>query len=104
MQLLAADTTPAGPPWLVITLACAAGLATLLTAVMPLLTEKVKQRHKPSDPPPPPVQRADKALDLLEQAMTDLRAQLDRCQRETARLRRLLERRATKRAHRGEQT
>ncbi|QWF78693.1 hypothetical protein [Amycolatopsis sp. CA-230715] len=96
---LAAEPPPStGPPWLVITLACSAGLATLITAVMPLITEKIKHRaSKPSEPaspaPPPPVERADRALDLVELAMTDLRVQLTACQRETVRLRRLLDRR-----------
>ena len=109
-MVLAAETPAGGPPWLAATLMGVAGLAPLITAFMPYLVEKVKQRPKPTPPPDPPTQlpatteavsRADKALDLIEVSMRDLRKQRDDAEREVRRLQRLLNARETELRKRG---
>lgn len=87
----AADApAPTPSPWLAIVLAAIAVLGTVGTAYGPVMVERVKQRGariKPSAtaPEPPaaepanggPHARADRALDLVEEAMRDLRQQRD---------------------------
>jgi hypothetical protein len=106
--LLAAEQAPPGPGWLAITLACLAAVATLTTAAMPYLVEKTKQRNaKPTPEPATPaatteaVERADKALSLIEDSMRDLRQQRDQAETEVRRLHRLLARRETELRRRG---
>lgn len=106
---VAADAAPVGPPWLAITLVCLAALATLVTALMPVIVEKVKQRGaKPpessSAPTPSTAQavvRADQALHLIEESMRDLRAQRDDAETEVKRLQRLLGKRESELRRRG---
>ncbi|OXM69620.1 hypothetical protein [Amycolatopsis vastitatis] len=101
---LAAEATPVGPPWLAATLAIFAALVTLLTALMPAAVEKIKQRAKPSaDSPALPAsgQRTDKALDMIEESLRDLRRQRDDSTREVARLQEVLASREAELRRRG---
>lgn len=93
MLPVAAEAAPAGPPWVAITLAGLAVVASLLTAVMPAVVERIKQRGAKAPPEPVAESRTDKALDLIEETMRDLRTERDEAEQEVKRLRKLLAKR-----------
>lgn len=89
---LAADIPTAIPSWLASVLAVLAVVATIITALMPGVVERIKHGRTRSEVAelPPVAERADKALDLIEDAMRDLRQQRDDTREENQRLRALL--------------
>ncbi|WP_103344054.1 hypothetical protein [Amycolatopsis sp. CA-126428] len=104
VQLAADAAPPVGPSWLAVALAVFAALVTAVTAVMPAAVEKIKQRASSttaSTAVPSPGRQTDKALDMIEESMRDLRRQRDEAERETTRLHELLAARETELRRRG---
>lgn len=98
----AAEATSSGPPWLAIILALIAVLAPLAAAGAPVLVERIRQRgaSQQEDEPEAAPARADRALEMVEQALRDAWQQrdeaddrADRLQRELAKVRAELEQR-----------
>lgn len=101
---LAADAAPVGPPWLAAVLATVAAVGTLLTAVMPAAVEKIKQRTAPPKTEATaakPASQTDRALDMIDESLRDLRRQRDEAEQEVLRLLDLLSARETELRKRG---
>jgi len=81
---VAAEATPAGPPWLVIALGVIALLTAVATTAGPVLVEKIKQRggKDAGDAQTKPLPATDKALHLIEKSIEDLRQERDEAQDE----------------------
>jgi hypothetical protein len=94
---VAAEAAPAGPPWLSIIAIVSAVLVALITARGPVWLERAKARYgkdkgaaesKSNTSTPPVIERTDRAIDLVGEAMSDYRKERDEF-REELRLARL---------------
>jgi hypothetical protein len=85
-----AQAASTGPPWLAIVLAGIALLSAVGVAAAPALVERVKQRGAQppapaTTPAPPPA--VEGSVDLVREAIDDLRRERDEAQDEAVRLR-----------------
>lgn len=80
-----AQAASTGPPWLAIVLAIIALCGTAIVAVGPAISERAK-RHKTSTPAIAATPAAEGSVDLVREAMDDIRGEREQAQEEARQL------------------